>query len=441
MSMFSDPSNVQYPSGPSRLASQAPYAGPYDYHKWRETSPRFLRRAPIAFSNNQREPDLFEAQRRAFILPEDNTLVNIDPGIDEVISDDDFTFDCSESEAGQKRSEDNSSHTSPKMEHPVVVTDKKLENSGLLNSTHLSVWQSSFVGDDTDRSEYTAHLSVSHPPPSSKKSKDHLFEWMYVPMPSFYDRLLMSLAIFKRSIRIFLLSRVESEQAVALIHRLREKCEHPIPTAGAAKGHYMDSGLFTRQNPLQYLDGEDAGQIYFLCLPYFSLEPYSSRQDISTSDAHPMRSLLSIQYPSVAREREMQQAFCRLKGSGQRLCYHVPQLWCLAIGKKLLLTYSRLSMQQNQQSIGNVDTLDPPLDSFETCKIHINDSNGRLWLLPLSRCLTWLDFTAQFSTLTLDFTSDYYITHDEHLQEPEDWQNLVDLAKKQTLFLTLHSQR
>lgn len=47
--------------------------------------------------------------------------------------------------------------------------------------------------------------------------------------------------------------------------------------------------------------------------------------------------------------------------------------------------------------------------------------------------LTGQDFIAQFSTLTKDFESNFYVTYRKTIQRSENWQNLVALAKKQTV--------
>lgn len=132
------------------------------------------------------------------------------------------------------------------------------------------------------------------------------------------------------------LSRVESEHAVALVHLLRQKSEHAIPTVGATKGKYLESNLTSWRPSLRYPEGKEAGPVHFLCLPYFALDSYKAHQYATTSDAHPIRSLLQTQYPSAATERDMQQAVCQLQGSDQQLCYHVPQLWCLYVENSTL---------------------------------------------------------------------------------------------------------
>lgn len=50
------------------------------------------------------------------------------------------------------------------------------------------------------------------------------------------------------------------------------------------------------------------------------------------------------------------------------------------------------------------------------------------------------DFISQFSTLTSDFESDFFVTHRGINQRPEDWQRLVTLMKKQTVRIVLRSR-
>lgn len=124
---------------------------------------------------------------------------------------------------------------------------------------------------------------------------------------------------------------MEIENATALIHQIRHKCEHSIPTTAASQRKYLEAGMTSWSPSLKFSDGKDVSRVHFLCLPYFSLKPYTSDDYTTTADVHPTRSLLQTQYPLVAVERETQQAICRLQSSDQQRCFHVYQVWCLYV--------------------------------------------------------------------------------------------------------------
>ncbi|KAL9033264.1 MAG: hypothetical protein Q9180_006038, partial [Flavoplaca navasiana] len=133
-------------------------------------------------------------------------------------------------------------------------------------------------------------------------------------------------------------------------------------------------------------------------------------------------------------QRELQQAVCRISKSSQQSYYYVPQIWCLWDDNGFLVTSSQAALEETQRGITTVNTIGRAdyADNAGTA-FQISDKSNRTWLVPLAQCSTWLDFVACFSTLTDDFEANYYVTYCQVIQHPKDWQNLVELAKKQTL--------
>ena len=76
--------------------------------------------------------------------------------------------------------------------------------------------------------------------------------------------------------------------------------------------------------------------IQLLCIPYFSLDRYTSQVLPQKSALHPVRTLLQTQYPSVSKERDMQQAVSLAAETPKDYCYHVPQLWSLILNDSKL---------------------------------------------------------------------------------------------------------
>lgn len=119
----------------------------------------------------------------------------------------------------------------------------------------------------------------------------------------------------------------EADNAAALMHQIRHRDEHSLPTR---EGRYLESGLTTWYPSIKGFVGKDAAsRIHFLCMPYFSLSPYIGDKYVTTADSHALRSLLQTLYPSASMERDMLQAVCQLQDTGLRQCFHVPQIWCL----------------------------------------------------------------------------------------------------------------
>ncbi|KAL8932385.1 MAG: hypothetical protein Q9211_006344, partial [Gyalolechia sp. 1 TL-2023] len=284
---------------------------------------------------------------------------DVESDLSDAVSGDSFTFDGSVPEPSEQNPEDAASSTILSNGATHTINAGKPEESSPYTPTDLCVWHSRFLGDPLQHWDGAASLSAYKSPPNRKQQGPGLFKWMCDYISSLSD-----------------LIGIQSERTAALIHLLRQKSEHSIPIAGATKGRYLEPNMTTWPPSLRYSPGKKAGRVHFLCLPYFTLAPYAAHQYSNTSDAHPTRSLLQTQYPSAAMERDLQQAVCQLQASDQRLCYHVPQLWCLYVE----------------------------------------------------------------NTLTSDFESDYYVVYAGVVQKPENWPNLMILAQKQTLRLLLRSR-
>lgn len=69
----------------------------------------------------------------------------------------------------------------------------------------------------------------------------------------------------------------------------------------------------------------------WICLPYFSLEPYSGLLATSNPKSFNPPTLLQARYSRTTRNRDMEQAVCRQKAAPQGVCFHVAQLWCLIL--------------------------------------------------------------------------------------------------------------
>lgn len=76
-----------------------------------------------------------------------------------------------------------------------------------------------------------------------------------------------------------------------------------------------------------------------LCLPYFSLGPYSAQaaSSVPMQDLHPMRTLLQSSFGLTPKKRDMQQAVCSLNNAAEGHCYHIPQIWCIVLNNSTSL--------------------------------------------------------------------------------------------------------
>lgn len=119
------------------------------------------------------------------------------------------------------------------------------------------------------------------------------------------------------------------------LFRLKQSSVKLIQTSTGKPVQHMEPGCF------DYLLPHDSGvggqtrttrSVTWICLPYFSLEPYSGLlSGAENSSAFPIQTLLQAQFSRAAKERDMQQAVRQVAKAGPGLCFHISQLWCIII--------------------------------------------------------------------------------------------------------------
>jgi hypothetical protein len=103
-----------------------------------------------------------------------------------------------------------------------------------------------------------------------------------------------------------------------------------VQTSEGRYVRYLEPKL--RHDPL-VSDGKPLGSqtVTWICLPYFSLEPYSGLLAADNPNSFPTPTLLQARFSRTTRNRDLEQAVCRLKGAPQGVCFHIAQLWCLIL--------------------------------------------------------------------------------------------------------------
>ena len=125
-----------------------------------------------------------------------------------------------------------------------------------------------------------------------------------------------------------------------LLLKTCEDFEKPISTLQGQGGHFRLPSFIESIKKINKQDLPKKKKIRLLCIPYFSLEKYTSRELPSGSSGYPVRSLLQLSYPFDSRERDMQQATALAGTSSEGCCFHVPQLWSLVIENSAFLFVS-----------------------------------------------------------------------------------------------------
>ena len=121
----------------------------------------------------------------------------------------------------------------------------------------------------------------------------------------------------------------EKSTAHELLENVKQY-EKPLQTSHGVQGRYMGA-VCSDIEPGDV--SKNGSQVLFLCLPYFELAPLSKQSPPSSRGNHQLRTLLQYSHGHISRNRDLQQAVCRLDGAPKGYCFHISYLWCLIIGR------------------------------------------------------------------------------------------------------------
>ncbi|KAL8662824.1 MAG: hypothetical protein Q9168_008199, partial [Polycauliona sp. 1 TL-2023] len=224
----------------------------------------------------------------------------------------------------------------------------------------------------------------------------------------------------------------ETEQISLLLNDVHRRFEHQIPASGNTKGKYLEPTLASDPLSSRY---DKPSRTRFLCLPYFQLRQLPTHSLSIVSEIHTTRTLLETQYPSTSAKRDLQQAVCHFDYTPKRHCFHVPQLWCLIIDNRFLITSGSLSKEETQSQVADI-TLQSAAD-MTSRYLHLSDESGRRWLLPLSSCQSWTEFIAHLTSQDARFAKNYVVIYNQSVQGPENWANLIAIARNKIVQLKI----
>ncbi|TGO45808.1 hypothetical protein BOTNAR_0637g00020 [Botryotinia narcissicola] len=171
-------------------------------------------------------------------------------------------------------------------------------------------------------------------------------------------------------------------------------------------------------------------KLTWLCLPYFSLQKYTSSNLKSSS--HPPRTLLQTRQSMTPKERDLNQALCHLPDTPAGSCFHIGQAWFLILDDSSIISCAGLSTaQMTKDSI----SMSPFRSDTSNCPMHtllVSDSGSTLWSFPIGECTTWIDFAKHFFEiwpLRFDFA------YDGHAIAPKDWPRIFKRARSSKVCL------
>ncbi|KAJ4390516.1 hypothetical protein N0V85_007144 [Neurospora sp. IMI 360204] len=188
--------------------------------------------------------------------------------------------------------------------------------------------------------------------------------------------------------RLSVLTGIERKAVNDILFRLKQSSVKLIQTSSGKPVQHMEPGCF------DYVLPHDSGvggqtrttrSITWICLPYFSLEPYSGLlSGAENSSAFPIQTLLQAQFSRTAKERDMQQAVRQVAKAGPGLLFVITygrmseDVLCGNSITKSVKSLSSLSEEQSQQ------------------KLWVRFGGNVMWTLAVKDCQTWFGFVSHF---------------------------------------------
>jgi hypothetical protein len=150
----------------------------------------------------------------------------------------------------------------------------------------------------------------------------------------------------------------------------------------------------------------------WICLPYFTLEPYSGLLSADRPSVFPIQTLMQAKYSGATYQRDMQQAVCQTQEGAQNHCFHIAQLWCIVLDNckvrlfhiflgvlehiltnaiALLLTYSRMPEDALCSELINRNFLTSAqlATTLASVKLSVRYRGNVMWSIPVEECQTW----------------------------------------------------
>ena len=189
------------------------------------------------------------------------------------------------------------------------------------------VYQSKYTGDAFLDGSHSVELTTVLGP---KKQRPPLFRWLHVPQQVLNLDQLSDHVSRERT-----LSETDRASIAKLLAEARKLSRRKHTADGADVKHMPPRCL---QMPLPSDNSEKTQEthkpsITWLCVPYFSLEPYSGLGSSKNPAEYPNQTLWQAQYSGNPPERDMEQVVCQLNSGSlpPRTCFHISQLWCIVL--------------------------------------------------------------------------------------------------------------
>jgi len=200
------------------------------------------------------------------------------------------------------------------------------------------VSQSHYTGDGLIGGFQTVELTAAQDNGRfSRTGPQPLFRWAQ------FEDVNMNLDKFESGCaRIAGLTGSEKTLLQRLFSRVRRKFDKTFQISGGTRASFMMPAVVTETMGGAQKTSMSKVEATWMCLPYFCLQKYSGASSGLHPSSHPIRTLLQARFASVKKDRDMQQAVCRLPGTPAEHCFHIAQVWCIVLNECKTNSYTFL---------------------------------------------------------------------------------------------------
>jgi hypothetical protein len=192
--------------------------------------------------------------------------------------------------------------------------------------TTYKVVQSQYENLGEEGGDLTARLGIEHTVGQSSQSNAEIFSWLHLE-----NEYMDFQSFINCAIQFVWLSEKDRHDIKKDLQKLRKQSEKPLRTPQGTCGMYAEATIFEEFTTPKGDVPDQERMIVAATIPFFMLAKYAVNSLPEKSPLHPLRTILQTQHPSTRKERDLQQAVCRLTAMSRDSCLHVGQLWCLVL--------------------------------------------------------------------------------------------------------------
>jgi len=292
------------------------------------------------------------------------------------------------------------------------------------------VYRSHYEGDLFHDGNMSAEMTTG----TNRKMFDRellkpLFRWVHVENPT------MNFNTFVANVLDCpWLSGDEKDNVANVLKVARQNSDRSLRMPPGKQGNYVEPEYYEETIDQTVFRGfrsrrQKTETIKWMCIPYFVTGTKAPLGRTATNRDNPNLDLPPVPFLNTGYILDGKYFQCA-------------QVWCMLVGDGLLVTCARHSIDDLPGKLVRARCL-PPADpnrrnvGDRAPVIIVSDGGIRTWLIPVDKCKTWAEFSANFAELGVDFFEGWDLMYQDAKLTKKDWPKVIALAEKASIRLVL----